>query len=268
MKLLVTLAASLLASLSVAQDNRPEKVRHAEPLYIDLIRDLGARKGEKEWNVGWGIANDQQVITNTAFVEYEFAPINRLGFEAEVPFTFYQNLTTENSETTSHRNRIEGIKLATQYTFLVAPKHQLSMAVGYLHEFKLHSFQTMHAQQTIFKGNSYNPIFIVAKRLGAHLHTLLYTGPQWESVRNSHKTELIYQLNASVHYMTSARHFIGIELNDEQNQHVHHLTIRPQVKIVLAGNLAIGLMAGIPAQLHENGMSFMTRIIYEPVGRK
>ena len=26
----------------------PDKVLHAEPLYIDLIRDLGARKGEKE----------------------------------------------------------------------------------------------------------------------------------------------------------------------------------------------------------------------------
>jgi hypothetical protein len=27
----------------------PDKVLHAELLYIDLIRDLGARKGEKEW---------------------------------------------------------------------------------------------------------------------------------------------------------------------------------------------------------------------------
>lgn len=31
------------------EDNKePDKVLHAEPLYIDLIRDLGARKGEKE----------------------------------------------------------------------------------------------------------------------------------------------------------------------------------------------------------------------------
>jgi hypothetical protein len=29
------------------------KILHAEPLYIDLIRGLGARKGEREWNVGW-----------------------------------------------------------------------------------------------------------------------------------------------------------------------------------------------------------------------
>lgn len=31
------------------QDQRvPDKVLHAEPMYIDLIRDLGARKGERE----------------------------------------------------------------------------------------------------------------------------------------------------------------------------------------------------------------------------
>jgi hypothetical protein len=36
----------------------PYKVLHAEPLYIDLIRDLGARKGEKEWNVGMGLTDN------------------------------------------------------------------------------------------------------------------------------------------------------------------------------------------------------------------
>lgn len=268
MKITLTLAALLTASLLVAQDNQPEKVRHAEPLYIDLIRDLGARQGEKEWNVGWGIAREQQVVANTAFVEYEFAPVNRLGFEAEIPFTFYQNLTHENPEAIPYRNRIEGIKLATQYTFLVSPGHRLSIAFGYIHEFRLHSFQTMQATKTVFKGNTFSPMLIVAKRLGSHVHTLLYTGPVWESVFNTHQAEMMYQLNASIHYMTAARHFIGVELNDEQVRHSHALTIRPQVKVVLAGNLAIGFVAGIPARMHENGMSFMTRIIYEPAGRK
>ena len=34
---------------------KPLKIEHAEPLFIDLIRDLGARKGEREWNVGMGM---------------------------------------------------------------------------------------------------------------------------------------------------------------------------------------------------------------------
>jgi hypothetical protein len=35
-----------------------DKVLQAEPLYIDLIRDLGARKGEHEWNVGIGLTDN------------------------------------------------------------------------------------------------------------------------------------------------------------------------------------------------------------------
>lgn len=47
-------------SLYIQEVENPKlrpKILHAEPLYIDLIRDLGARKGEKEWNVGFGLAD-------------------------------------------------------------------------------------------------------------------------------------------------------------------------------------------------------------------
>lgn len=41
--------------------NGPLKLLHAEPLFIDLIRDLGARKGEKEWNFGLGLTDNLQL---------------------------------------------------------------------------------------------------------------------------------------------------------------------------------------------------------------
>ena len=64
------------------QDKRkPDKVLHAEPLFIDLIRDLGARKGEKEWNVGLGLTDNLKFDAYEALIEYEWAPIDRLGFE-------------------------------------------------------------------------------------------------------------------------------------------------------------------------------------------
>lgn len=50
--------------LEVEDRHEPDKVLHAEPLFIDLIRDLGARKGEKEWNVGLGLT-DKMPTTNT-----------------------------------------------------------------------------------------------------------------------------------------------------------------------------------------------------------
>ncbi|WP_236648855.1 hypothetical protein [Spirosoma sp. 209] len=42
----------------VEDQRTPDKVLHAEPLFIDLIRDLGARKGEREWNVGLGLTDN------------------------------------------------------------------------------------------------------------------------------------------------------------------------------------------------------------------
>ena len=76
--------------ISETQDVKgPDKVLHAEPLYIDLIRDLGARKGEKEWNVGMGLTDNYGYDSHDVLVEYEWAPVNRLGLEVEVPVTFY-----------------------------------------------------------------------------------------------------------------------------------------------------------------------------------
>jgi len=73
----------------IEDHKEPDKVLHAEPLYIDLIRDLGARKGEKEWNVGLGLTDNLKFDAYEALIEYEWAPIDRLGFEVELPFTFY-----------------------------------------------------------------------------------------------------------------------------------------------------------------------------------
>lgn len=56
---------------SLETSKKPAKVLHAEPLYVDLIRDLGTRKGEKEWNVGLGLKNNNTFDKYTALVEYE-----------------------------------------------------------------------------------------------------------------------------------------------------------------------------------------------------
>ena len=75
--------------IQIEELKEPDKVLHAEPLYIDLIRDLGARKGEKEWNVGLGLTDNLSFDSYEALIEYEWAPVNRLGLEVELPFTFY-----------------------------------------------------------------------------------------------------------------------------------------------------------------------------------
>lgn len=249
------------------QEKLPVKISHAEPLYMDLIRDLGARKGEKEWNVGYGLEGHQHYTANHAFVEYEFSPWNRLGLEVEIPFSFYRSISGRDGGQLP-RNRMEGLKLASQYTFLVHPRYQLSMAAGYMHEFRAHSFYSIERGRGMLKGNTASPFLIVAKKFGKHINTMIYTGPEWEFIPEESKKDLFYRLNASAHYVLPSGNFIGIEINDELGTGNSQMVFRPQVKLKLSPYLALGLVTGVPVSFKENGMSFMTRIIFEPRKKK
>src|SRR6056297_3933720 len=102
----------------IEDHKEPDKVLHAEPLYIDLIRDLGARKGEKEWNIGLGLTDNLKFDSYEALIEYEWAPIDRLGLEVELPFTFYAPVNgTDNVSVPS--DQLNSIKVAAQWTFFV-----------------------------------------------------------------------------------------------------------------------------------------------------
>lgn len=98
--------------LETEQKRELAKVLHAEPSYIDLIRDLGARKGEKEWNIGLGLTDNNDFDPYIALVEYEFAPVNRLGLEVELPFSFYYRNPKNANRNSIPRNRVNSIKLA------------------------------------------------------------------------------------------------------------------------------------------------------------
>ncbi|MGB6153627.1 MAG: HAEPLYID family protein, partial [Pricia sp.] len=143
---------------------------HAEPLYIDLIRDLGARKGEKEWNLGFGITDRNRYDEYEALIEYEWAPIDRLGLEVELPFSIFPGGINGNAPS----SKMNSLKFAGQYSFLVSERLNASMAVGYIHEIELTEF-TNYGKETLFTGNIYNPIYIIAKRWGQNFHSLLYT---------------------------------------------------------------------------------------------
>jgi hypothetical protein len=291
--LFVAATLSATAQGDSIQKSKPLKIRHAEPLYMDLIRDLGARKGEKEWNVGYGVEGHKDYTINHSFVEYEFSPVNRLGLEVEVPFAFYRSAHAQEGAELP-RNRVEGLKLAAQYTFFVSEKQQMSMAAGYMHEFRAHSFYSINHGRGMLKGNSVSPFLIVAKKWGRRFNTMIYTGPEWEFTPEESKNELFYQVNASMHYVLPSGNFVGVEVNDEfssGNRHTvarhtvarhtvarhtvarhtvarhtvaRHTVIRPQMKLILASNLALGLVTGIPTNFRNDGMSFMARIIFEP----
>lgn len=238
------------------------KVFHAEPLYIDLIRDLGARKGEKEWNLGGGMTEKNGYYEYEALVEYEWAPIDRLGFEIEVPVAIFSTRGRPDVTGEIPQDRIESLKLATQWSFLVSEKAQTTLALGYIHEFEFVDLNKMGSE--LFRGNVYNPFFIAAKRWSTNYHTLIYTGPRIVKEFN-HRREFSYEIHSNFHYMiTGTRNFIGIELNKEIHNGQLQAVMRPQMRVGLAENLMVGIVTGIPVLNANQGMSSFIRIIYEP----
>jgi hypothetical protein len=143
----------------VENSYKTDKVLHAEPLYIDLIRDLGARKGEKEWNVGFGLTDNSRYDSHTALVEYEFAPIDRLGLEIELPFTFYNTSNKEIIDSIP-QSKLNGLKLAAQYSFFVSEKLKTSLAIGYINELEVTPFSSIKTGGNFFTGNIYNPFLL------------------------------------------------------------------------------------------------------------
>lgn len=243
-----------------------DKVLHAEPLFIDLIRDLGARKGEKEWNVGMGMTDNLKFDSYDALVEYEWAPADRLGLEIELPFTFFtaQKGTPKDSVPSS---KLNGIKTAIQWSFFVNEKYATSMALGYINEFELSDFRNFG--NPFIKGNRYNPFFVVAKRWGTNFHSLIYTGPMIEQSFIDGSIHTRYDINTSFHYMiTGTRNFVGLEFNKSFFHGDFDMTIRPQMRLAISHNLMLGIVVGIPINRENQRFSSFLRVIYEPAHKK
>ncbi|MDF0707396.1 MAG: HAEPLYID family protein [Bacteroidota bacterium] len=252
-------------SLYIAQvedKKQPAKVLHAEPLYIDLIRDLGARKGEREWNLGIGLTDELTFDSYEALIEYEWAPMDRLGLEVELPFTFYSPLSG-NGDTLTPSNSLNSIKIATQWSFFVNERMATSMAIGYINEFELSDFRNFG--KPLISGNVYNPFLVIAKRWGNNFHSLVYTGPMIGHEYQSGEVHTAYDVNTSFHYMIpGTRNFIGVEFNKTWESSDFDMTMRPQMRLGIADNMMIGIIAGIPVNRENERFSSFLRLIWEP----
>ncbi len=246
--------------INETEDREPIKILHAEPLYIDLIRDLGARKGEEEWNVGFGLTDRNRYDEYEALIEYEWAPVDRLGLEIELPFTLYPSYQLNDAPS----SKLNGLKMAIQYTFLVSETLSTSMAFGYINELEMAEFKN-YGKENLFTGNVYNPFLVVAKRWRQNFHTLVYAGPEFLHHFDDQVVDVNWQINTNIHYMIrGTRNFIGVEFNKNINQNRFDMTIRPQMRVSLADNLLVGIVTGIPVSRDNERFSSFLRLIYEP----
>ena len=235
---------------------------HAEPLYIDLIRDLGARKGEREWNIGLGMTDKLSHDSYEALIEYEWAVIDRLGLEVEIPFELNFPIGKINIDSIPP-SRMESLKLAIQWSFFVSEKLKTSLAFGYIHEFEFSSFRNF-GKPLIF-GNTFNPFFIGAKRWGNNFHTLIYTGPAFLQEFNHKGIHLRYEMHTNFHYMIpGTRNFIGVEINKYYDKSGYEITLRPQMRVAIADNFMIGIVPSIPMNRSDERLGMFLRIIWEP----
>lgn len=244
------------------EEGKPLKLHHAEPLYTDLVRDLGARKGEKEFNIGTGITKNGNYYELTPYLEYEWNPANRLGLEVELPFSIYTS--AEKQAEKSPGTALEGVKMAIQYTFLVDKKSYTSLAVGYLNELEINSFRN-YGKGKLFTGNIYNPFFVAAKGWGKehHFNTLIYAGPQFVHHFGSGHVETDWQINTNFHYVIpNTSNFVGLEINKSITKERFNMTLRPQVRVAFNDNLLLGVVVGIPTNSKYEGFSAFTRLIY------
>lgn len=235
----------------LAQENKtlPDKVHHAEPLYNDLVRDLGARKGEKEFNLGADIKRTSLKDDFGYLMEYEFAPIDRLGLEVETDFTYAKSRIA----TIPSTNQLERLRLSSQYSFYVSKKKATTLAVGYTQIFNF-----------VNGGTAFNPFFIAAKNWQRHWHTLIYTGPEIAYQYATSKTALNWQVNTSFHYtVPNTDHFFGVEINQEISSEGIQTVLHPQIKLGLSKKLAIGMALGLPIGGAESRLSSFLRIIYQ-----
>lgn len=86
---------------------------------------------------------------------------------------------------------------------------------------------------------------------------------------NNNQFYISYEINSSFHYMISGtRNFIGVEFNKSASTSDFDMTIRPQMRLEIADNLLVGIVAGIPVSRENERFSSFIRLIWEPGHKK
>jgi hypothetical protein len=238
------------------------KVYHAEPIAIDLMRDLGARKGEAEWNLGLAQKDKRTYDELLLFVEYEWAPINRLGLEVEVPMVFHAPLGTGGERVP--RDQIEGLKLAGMYTLQVDTMRHWSTAIGYLHEVLLNETNAILLRRPV-DGQLFNPFLVTARRWTDNWHSLLYTGPRLVRRSGGGWEKPAFEANWNVHFMVpGTRNFVGLEVNQSVENRRSNFVLRPQMRVGITDHFLVGIAGGIPVNRDKERVGTFIRLIYEP----
>lgn len=247
----------------LAQESAP-KVKHADPVYEDLITELGAKKGANELNVNFGYRNmEERHHLVLSQLELEYAPIDNLGFEITLPYTAY--FTNTEADLQRRDNRIEFLQWGVQYTFYSSLEKGLSLAF---------SFQNTYGQEEDYKPDNadgftvenirYLPYLIAAKNWQDTWFLLFSGGTELNQDLVDNDVGFEHQLNTAFHYGFSENdHFIGIELNKSLEEGDFEMMMRPQLILEVSDSFTLGSTIGIPVLISDTRWTAFLRLAYE-----
>ncbi|WP_296149538.1 HAEPLYID family protein [uncultured Flavobacterium sp.] len=284
-KILLSLFFLGLTSIqSKAQETQNETesatLKHYMPLYIDIPAELNVQKGFQEFDVAFGYADFKDFSGYRTLVEYDFAPIDRLGIEIELPFAFVDSKihTEENAETSviqpEEGGAVQssmGLRIGFNYSFLILPEAKTTISAGYFNELESSPFKEFG--KPLFAANIYYPFLAAAKVWGKRFHTMVYTGPSIKQEFELNESETQWKLNTTLSYRfgeNEKENFAGFECNQSfSNDGSPQIMLRPQVQLAFSEEWSLGIVGTIPVQTDNglNGSGFL-RLMYLPRSKK
>lgn len=249
----------------LAQDSESEpKLKHADPVYEDLITELGAKKGTNELNLNFGYRNFKQnhhlVLSQ---LEIEYAPIDNLGFEITLPYTAY--FTNPAADLQRRDNRVEFLQWGSQYTFYSSLNQGLSLAISFQNTYgKDEDYEPENTNGFNVENIRYLPYLIAAKNWYDTWFLLFSGGSELNQDLSDNGVAFEHQLNTAFHYGFSENdHFVGIELNKSLEEGDFEMMIRPQLILEISDSFSLGSTIGIPLSIPETRWTAFLRLAYE-----
>lgn len=231
----------LVCTKGFAQNKKQETVEIPEPLNFDLVRGLGAAKGELEIN---------------ALAEFPFSDISTKGIDwaPEIEYALFDGFAVE-LEFPINNGELEAYKMAIQYT------------IGQSNSKFIHGLQVMAESYTHENLTELNLLYVPAYRFNEVWSAMGIFGVMLEYGSDRAEQDYTLVLNASLFANLNHHWVLGLEVNNtnttfqliDTNEMILH--VLPQVHYEMDNGLAFQFGLGPKFDQGNTSSSALLRVI-------
>jgi hypothetical protein len=202
-----------------ATDESSQHLGIPEPLVVDLVRPLGARKGEAEVNTLLKYSLSRRRLRLNWAPEVEMAVADNHAIEFELPFA---------------NEHLDSLKTAYQITLQ-----------PHLHNHYVHGVQVITEYLIDEKAASVQPLYIAGYAFNPKLSVLNLVGPRLTLGQG--QEEVALTLHPSVFYNLSQRLTVGLETNWDVDLRRGQtaLWLMPQAHLEVGRHMSLQVGAGV-----------------------